>query len=265
MDNSDERAFYAVLEKTRVPEDMRARAYERTPARMRALVKSGVALAHFHFGSSDSKGESFRENRGLGFWRQRKTRPADLACLFFGADECAAARIAAAAILPRLALVDEVLAFCVGAEPSGPLLASLELCGVEDIFLMGERECRDLLSILPRPKICRVCFLRDGSLDGIYSRAVELEIAVADLPGRPDLLVLNPEAFDLESLEFCQGDAIKAGACASPDCVYAARPENADIPARLKLGPGCEGFWLFDGLGLDFYQTRESSFGKAGR
>lgn len=250
------------LEQFRIPDGLCVQAYERASASLRAYLKTGIALAHFHFGSITSRTESRTENRHLGFCERKTILPADWACLIFDGNERATAKICAAAILPRLADVEDVFAICLGARPSWQVLLSLELCGCEDIFHIDGGQCADLVCELANMDYGRVCLLHRGQFDDLYLRLTNLGIVAVDLNESENLLLLDADAFDKNILQFCLGRMPETDPSQATrwDCVYAASPENVELAARIKLGPGCEGFWLFEKLRLGFYQIRAQEF-----
>ena len=63
-------------EDARLDDDLAAAAYEATPAPLRAAVKTGLALAHMHFGESTTSQRNEVRNAHLGFWRRSIAHPA---------------------------------------------------------------------------------------------------------------------------------------------------------------------------------------------
>ena len=89
-----------------------------------------------HFGESTASQRSEVRNTHLGFWRRAISHPAPWAVIAFTPAYAAAARLAAACIPALLGGVPLVGAVCVGGAPAGNALVTLELTGVEDIFVM---------------------------------------------------------------------------------------------------------------------------------
>ena len=157
-------------EEARLDDDLAAAAYEATPPACRAALKTGLALAHMHFGQSPG---CLRESRGdphLGFWRHTASFPAPWAVLAFTPEYAAAARLTAACVPALLADVPLVGAVCVGGAPHRAALVSLELSGVEDIFCLDETGlCALLEESQPGPG--RLVLLHKGELDNVARAA----------------------------------------------------------------------------------------------
>lgn len=258
----------AWLTATRVPDSVAAAAYEATPARFRAALKTGLALAHFHFGESASCRDETETSGRLGFQRASSRAPAPWALLVLSPAYAAAARLTAACAAARLAGVPHVAALCPGSEPEDAALVSLELSGVEDIFSPAADSVTALLDELAgRPGIAgRVVLLHDGDLDEVTQG-----IRVRGIPcyeeRRTLRLRVEPGAhIDREVLAFAHGgkcDLEAALAASGPaDAIY--RPGGAALtPAQdapLTLTPGCEGFWLHPGLTPEFFTVSRQAF-----
>ena len=70
-------------EEARLDDELTAKAYEATPPSCRAALKTGLALAHMHFGQSQGCLREERRDGHLGFWRHRASFPAPWAVLAF--------------------------------------------------------------------------------------------------------------------------------------------------------------------------------------
>ncbi|MDY3810136.1 hypothetical protein [Desulfovibrio porci] len=262
-------------EEARLDDDLAAAAYEATPPACRAALKTGLALAHMHFGQSPG---CLRESRGdphLGFWRHTASFPAPWAVLAFTPEYAAAARLTAACVPALLADVPLVGAVCVGGAPHRAALVSLELSGVEDIFCLDETGlCALLEESQPGPG--RLVLLHKGELDNVARAARVLGLPCYEERRAPALILPEPDAFDLDILAFAQGDALEQALEPArptlPAAIYL-RPEAArgHCKARrhgpfryvgsLALSPGCEGFWLHAGLTPDFFTVSRLAFG----
>ncbi len=240
------------FEEYRLADERLAASYEETPASWRALLKTGIALSHFHHGSVDAETESIRISERLGIKEATAKKPVAWAILVIGAEVDAAARISALAIAPRLAGVSEVYAI-LAAGPAPGALVSLELCGIEDIFAAPVEICSKLLAGMndSAAPSGRVCFLHHGSLAGL---SVPGTVPALDLGKKPAILLETPEAFDLAALEFCQGAEISLDRDLRHfwDASLTTR-KGGMIASRITLGPGCEGFWEFQDLSPDFF------------
>lgn len=275
LDGPDTARWPEWAEDARLDDDLAAQAYEATPAACRAALKSGLALAHMHFGQSPG---SLRQERGdnhLGFWRHAAAFPAPWAVIAFTPAYAAAARLAAACVPALLAGVPLAAAVCVGGRPSREALVSLELTGVEDIFALDATAlCALLEESQPGPG--RLVLLHNGDLDSASRIARAMGVPCFEERCAPTLALPNPEAFDLDVLAFAQGDALRQALQprhpARPAACYlnekAARAHCQASPqgpfgfaASLALTPGCEGFWLHDGLTPDFFTVTRLAFG----
>lgn len=267
----------AWLEALRVDDALFARAYEHTPPRCRAALKTGLALAHFHWGESPALAQDRRHDARRGFARLRSRAPAPWALIVFPAAYAAAARLAAACAAARLGGVEQVAALCLDGAPGAPALVSLELSGVEDAFTpdgaQAVRLVRELAAqSVPGTASGRLVVLGAGTDD---AGAPLLETARAlGLPchverREPRLLVEDAAAFDMAALAFGHGtQALLCGPedagepASAPDAVYAAgaADESSNSPAPLRLAPGLEGFWLHAGLGPEFFSVERLCF-----
>ncbi|MBE6441180.1 MAG: hypothetical protein E7022_02455 [Desulfovibrio desulfuricans] len=265
----------------RLDDDMAAAAYEATPARLRAVVKTGLALAHMRFGEATEERCGEVRNANLGFWRAATAAPVPWAVVAFTPQYAAAARLTAACAAARLGGAPLVGAACVGGAPAQAALVSLELSGVEDVFTLDAAGLRALLAeTAPAPG--RLVLLHTGALDETARAARELGIPCFEERRPPALSLPQPEAFDLEALAFAQAEAYDSAraqgasgtptdsafaAAGLPDALYlpaeAARTAclHGRPPAPLLLTPGCEGFWLHPGLSPAFFRTRCEGFG----
>ncbi|MGE9984806.1 hypothetical protein [Desulfovibrio sp. SGI.169] len=256
-------------EDARLDDDLAASAYEGTPPSCRAALKTGLALAHMHFGQSPGCLREDRRDSHLGFWRHTASFPAPWSVLAFTPEYAAAARLTAACAPALLAGVPLVGAVCVGGAPHRAALVSLELSGVEDIFTLDEAGlCALLEECQPGPG--RLVLLHGGELDNVARAARALGLPCYEERRAPVLVLPEPDAFDLDILAFAQGDALKqaleAARPAPPAAIYL-RPEAArghgsfSHVEALVLSPGCEGFWLHAGLTPGFFMVSRLAFG----
>ena len=249
------------LEAARVDDGIAGSAYEATPARFRAALKTALALAHFHFGESLTRREEAACNGRLGFRRGAIYEPAPWALLVFSPAYAAAARFTAACVAARLAGVAQVGAICLGGEPKAPALVSLELSGVEDMFQLERDRFAALMDELAgRPgsrAAGRVMLLHAGELDEAAEHIRARNIPCFEERRPPQLRVETGAGIDRELLAFAHGGAAALeAALAAPgpvDAVYRAAGAAPAPDAPLSLCPGCEGFWLHPGLGPEFF------------
>lgn len=251
----------AWLEAARLDDSLAAAAYEATPARFRAALKTGLALAHFHFGESPTRRDGARASGRLGFCEAALCSPAPWALIVLDPAYAAAARLTAACAAALLAGVPEVAALSPGAVPPPAALVSLELSGVEDIFSLDAARVGallDELAALPGPR-GRVVILHDGQLGGM-ARGIRARGLPCYEERRPPRLRIEEGApIDRALLAFAHGGtaALEAALTATgpADAVYSPGGEAlAPAPdAPLTLTAGCEGFWLYPGLDPDFF------------
>ncbi|MBS6829852.1 MAG: hypothetical protein KH208_08290 [Desulfovibrio sp.] len=243
-------------EEARLDDELTAKAYEATPPSCRAALKTGLALAHMHFGQSLGCLREERRDGHLGFWRHRASFPAPWAVLAFTPEYAAAARLTAACVPALLANVPLVGAVCVGGMPHGAALVSLELSGVEDIFRLDDAGlCALLEESQPGPG--RLVLLHKGELDSVAHTARVLGLPCYEERRAPALILPEPEAFDLDIL--CLHKDLLPEA-ARGHC-RAHRHGPFRYTGSLALSPGCEGFWLHEGLTPDFFTVSRQAFG----
>lgn len=261
MENSGA-IFSEWLERYRAADDLFASAYESVGAKKRSLIKTGIALARFYFGAPDSLRRDLRENEDMGFWAESVFKPVDWACLVFGGKEMGAARICATAIAPALAGVKNIIALALGGAPV-ELLVTLELCGVEDLFILDSAACARFLNELRQNNgaVGRICCLDCGDSPSRANGCCAIQ--TRELARGGSLLLANPADFNEEDLYFCQGMPPALDPLASPRwaCVYGSGYPEAEC--GLRLGPGCEGFWVFPGYGPGFFRSLSFSAGMA--
>ncbi|SFW24191.1 MULTISPECIES: hypothetical protein [Desulfovibrio] len=206
------------MEDARLDDSLAATAYEETPPSWRAAIKTGLALAHMHFGSSAGHGCETQNNDRLGFWREHENHAAAWTVIAFPPSYAAAARLAAACISPILADVPLVGAVCIGGTPHSSALVSLELSGVEDIFVLDVHALHALLEQCgPGPG--RLLLLHTGELELTAAFARTLGLPCWE-EAHPPTLILPPaepgeisgtcteaRAFDPKVLAFAQAGA----------------------------------------------------------
>lgn len=262
-------------EEARLDDALAAAAYEATPASLRAAVKTGLAMSHMHFGESMSSQRTEIRDPHRGFWRRGISHPAPWAVIAFTPAYAAAARLAAACAPALLGGVPLVGAVCVSGTPHRAALVTLELAGVEDVFVMdGPGLCALLEETQPGPG--RLVLLHKGELDSIAAAARALELPCYEERRAPVLNLPQPQAFDLEALAFAQAEAFDA----AMDPSFRLSPDAAFLTPVAALGhcrerrtgpfpyssapaytPGCEGFWLHPGLTPDFFRVSRLAFG----
>lgn len=258
--NSSSDSWPDWLEQKRVPDDLLEKAYESVPAPWRAALKTGLALAHFHFGYCDYSLECERFSQRLGFCERKHSTPVAWTMICIGSPLAAPARLCAALVLPLLAGVKNVFIVYVDSPPSPSDLVGIELCGIEDIFQIKLAELDNLLNFLASQEISegRIIFFAGNEQSHLANLSDKHSIKHMNAGAKPTLLLLEPKLFDVKMIEFLHGFVPDTGKdlCKSWDCVYTATDtdlKKIKSGARLILGPGCEGFWRFDGFGPMFF------------
>lgn len=258
----------AWLTASRVADSFAAAAYDATPARFRAAIKTGLALAHFHFGESASRRDEAEASGRLGFQRASSRAPAPWALLILSPAYAAAARLTAACAAALLAGVPHMAALSPGRAPHPSALVSLELSGVEEIFSPAANRLTALLDDLAtRPGPAgRVVILHDGDLDQAAQVGRARGLPCYEERRPPRLRVEVGAHIDREILAFAHGgkEALEAALTASgpADAVFRAKGQalTSAADAPLTLAPGCEGFWLHPGLTPEFFTVSRQAF-----
>ncbi|MCR5259383.1 MAG: hypothetical protein K6E40_14645 [Desulfovibrio sp.] len=270
------------VENARINDDLRADAYEAAPPYRRALLKTGMALAHAQFGVADDETRTLFHDGHAGFLRGIASRPADWCMIFFGPGHKAAARMTAACVQPRLCGVRQVYAVCLGGLPSAEAMLSFELSGVEDVYSLDEKKACAFAKALRGAG--RLLFLKDGD------EGTPLPVTPAMLPhirswqegALPVLFLRDPDVFNRSDLAFAQGAAPFTEDEGAADAIYLSKenaiaafrdgfPPNLSQTARgelspeaLLLTPGCEGFWAYPDLKPDFFTCVMRAYALAG-
>lgn len=253
----------AWLEDHRLPDELAQDAYENCSSQWRALIKTGLALAHFHYGDCDEVTSQSRRRRHSGFQENVKMGPAPWVMLVFECAYAAAARMAAAAVAPILADVDSIIAISVGGAPTKPALVALELAGVEDIFILTEQQTGLLARELIRfGKPGRLVCLHGGALNGVLDSAREIGLPHATEVRPPRLLLASPDSFEPDALLFAHGFMPDTTGTGFFDAIFATtkKTENDNMESPLILTPGCEGFWLQANMGPAFFKNSSQTF-----
>ncbi len=274
-----------------VPDDeVFARAYESIPDANRALLKTGIARLYDWYGPNKIDGSEVARHWASGLRSKTVTDLADFSILLFDDSLLSPARVLAA-LVPAIACgVRSVLAVRVDGKSSWPesVLTGLELAGQELVAEMTETQARRLLGEL-----------RDSGTTGAVTvlgpkaasvQTAELQAASRLSFWRPRftrtavIWMEDESTFDLEALAFVhpdiafsvfgmkvplptdnfsyEGDAFESFIKAVGDVVYAPadRLDQALAKARLVLGPGQEGCWLWPDLHPVHFQHHSTSW-----
>lgn len=246
------------LEAKRVSDVQMAAAYDAYPARFRAAIKTGIALAHFHFGARTENTLVRRQGKHQGLTISATSSPVPWSLLCLGSNMAAAAKICAAAMLPVLAGVPDILALCCGC-PAPAALLTLELCGIEDIVSLEEPDWQKLPAALP--KGTGRIFILLGCADWPQINPLKEFAQITALPWHEEaangqLFLASPKAFEPELLTFAQGKMPETNPllAQTPEAIYTTLPEEKPA-ARLNISPGCEGFWSFAGITPEWFRN----------
>ena len=257
--------LYDLLEEYRIDDEKMAIAYEAISPACKALIKTAIALSDFQYGHSSLYEDRFCSNPELGFWKKSCSSPVKHCFLLVEADYPAMARLCAAAVLPKLAGVKNIYAIIPDNPPSYAILATLELCGMENIFIVPENK---IFALLASP-------LQDTRIMGLHGQTIfKLIRPLADMGfiffyeyAKPRIAVLNPEEFSTREFIFALGlspSEVPYKPGESYDAVYLDNRERfTDLPdnAQMALTPGCECFWQFPALNPAFFQRNRHLFG----
>lgn len=253
------------LESRRVSEELFTLAYDNCGSKNRAALKTGLAFASFHFNGYRLEERCEIKNPLAGFDSVQIRRPYEWCAIFFEASFSASARLCAAAILPVLANVRNIFAIAIGGEPSLNALASLELCGIDDVFQLSEKEAQGLISEMSKAESSRVngkiCLIHSGQKTPSWL-ASESGLPFCALSANVNIQVQNTAIFDLDALAYAQnwkpGDFNPAK---SIDCIFADKLDAIEEHSpSIVFGPGLEGCWLYPGLGPEDFSRRLQGF-----
>lgn len=268
-----------------VDDELFARAYGDSADRERAWMKTCIARLYEWYGPRRDTAERAARSWRSGLESVRARSVVDFAVVLLGAGFASPARLLASVVPPLACGVERVLVARVDGEGDFPraLLTALELAGQELVADMGRD---DVLSLL-----------RDLAGSGRTGAVVDLAGLGDPCPERGRVAWHRPALdetaavfmedgapFDLEALAFCH-----------PGCEFTVYGDEADLPAgfsrgappdkasflsavtdvayappalagealeaaRLVLGPGQEGCWIWPGLHPDFFLFHRTSW-----
>ncbi len=229
------------VEEARLNDSLAAQAYEGTPPQWRAAIKTGLALAHMHFGSDPGQLRDMRSDGHLGFWRRSESHAAPWAIIAFTPAYAAAARLVAACIPAILAGVPLIGAVCVGGQPHRAAMVSLELSGIEDVFVLDAPGLHKLLEE-SRPGPGRLVLLHAGELAPTVElaqsmglpcwqeyRPPKLGLVEADNSDDGKSLADDGSRIDLEALYFAQAEALDMATSITAQ-MPSGGPRGTDMP-----------------------------------
>ena len=127
------------FEEARVDDAARAGAYERLSDQARSRLKTSMAITTSVWGEQRVPRQVVTESPWSGYRIARSERPADWAVFLIG-PATPPALLCAALTCCRLAGVGEVAAILAGKPVHDGVLVSLDLCGIEPVFLMNDSQ-----------------------------------------------------------------------------------------------------------------------------
>ncbi|MDC0335817.1 hypothetical protein OAN24_02820 [Pseudodesulfovibrio sp.] len=266
------------------PDELFARAYEDIPDEKRAWMKTNIARLYDWYGPrQDTKGVDVRHWRS-GFDTTTTYDAVDFAVILFDGSLLSPSRLLAALVPALAGGVKHVLAARVGdgAPWRKAVLTGLELAGQELVADLTDVQARQLFNYLRETN-------RPGSVVVLGPKAAviktsELQAASRISFWRPRfsraaaVWMDDANTFDLETLAFVHPDMIFSIFGAEPelpadnfsyegdgfddfvdaimDVAYlpAERMDHALKKAKLVLGPGQEGCWIWPNLHPEHFQ-----------
>lgn len=252
-------------------DDVFAASYDSLTPLHRAWLKKLAAETHAVM--APSKQAMRREDKLFrqGFTTSVVARKASGALLFIDSGITSPVQVAAAALPPIFCGAGEVAAIRVkyDGNPADPILAALEICGVENVFVLNERDAGDCLREALADRDCACLCLGGGDwYQGPWRESGALtwrrreagEMAVLAHPGSnldfgimawahpgARFQVYGGGGEDLPAGFTHVSGGIEALLETSPDVVFSSisQPWEAASRVPLILGPGQEGcfFW----------------------
>lgn len=269
------------IDARRLPDSVMGAAYDDFGSQARGFIKNAIAMADFYYSGQKPYSYKVERDNNLDFSLYRLTRPSDWTALVYSADFDAAALACAAAIAPMLCGVPLVFAVCLAEKPSPSILTSLELCGVEDIFILNKDNILDLAAELASAQAQGRALLLDSRPDGeLQSLASALGgfAAVRYWGEAPSICVKPPALLANQFKSSTSGGRIEKepgleggellkimygsnySMTENPDLCNILFTDSINsaiekVAAPLVLSPGCMGFWLFPDLAPEFFQA----------
>lgn len=261
-------AFPDWLEECRIPENLLADSYEKCDPLIRALIKTAISLAHFHFSDKATYQINELYNQDHGFWISSSSRPADTCFLLLSPDCDAAALVCALAILPVICDVPFIYAICIQKPGLPQILGTLQLCGIEDIFCVDFATVSQLIA-LPQFMAGRNknanpfrFLLLDANFDEPFLSALinGFDTPSVYLQQKAVIHMDEPKLIEPGLLDLLLGsNHLVKNNPASCDVIYSRQDNcsglNSVAAPPLVLAPECAGFWLFPELTPDFFRV----------
>lgn len=250
----------------RVEDETFARAYSRTGDRGRSYIKSCIAALYRQSRTDGPVSSAVSSMYGDGLARLEEITARQWFVLAVS-PEISSPSMLVSAVMPALA-ARIPLAFAVRPKGRGgwprPLLAALELCGVEHAFSPPLDELKRCLSFLAREYgPGGVACLGPDAFERRIRAAIPHECAVCGLiPPSMGLLEAPGVEWNREALDFCLAGTVMqvhsdpaALAAAGHGAVFAPA-RFAPASARLVIGPGREFLWDWPDLPVELFFAR---------
>ncbi len=245
-------------------DDLFARAYDAVPDHRRALLKTGIARLWEWYGPSRARARRKAVSWRAGFSSVEESAPADCAVVAFNGDLVSPARLLAAVVPAVTCGVDTVLPVRLGGDAwPEPVLAGLELAGLERVVQMEPHRLKTLLEETDRAG--RTCVaigleLGPGVFRSLRFPTRNIDFTCLKCDREAALWMDADDPFDLDALAFAHPDlsvsvhdgdgdfGVFLNAIRDIAYVPPSRVGQALTRARLVLGPGQEGCWVWPQL-----------------
>ncbi|MCG8531878.1 MAG: hypothetical protein MI749_14610 [Desulfovibrionales bacterium] len=246
-------------------------AYDAVPDNKRAWLKTTIARLHVLYGTPQ-----VTWGRQENHWRQghvsiTETRPVDFALVLVDSRYASGVRLLAAAMMPLLGGVEDILVAFTGDAPVAPeCLAALELAGIEAAVQCSVEKGTELLTVCNNSSVTgRVITLGTGARTlARQSCASSNFVQVWDEPSFSAIGVHKNGAFDTALLAWAHPDwdvvevteddfaedRSFAAVCCESDIVDAV-PDYIPV----SLGAGQEGCWIWPDLTPQWFMHRRFS------
>nr|WP_321257004.1 hypothetical protein [uncultured Pseudodesulfovibrio sp.] len=263
-----------------------ARAYQETPARHRALLKTCIARLYDWYGGGKELGGRVENSWRGGFDSIHAFQPVDFCVVLCGTILESPARLLAG-LVPALASgVRNVLVVRVGDSPwPNPLLTALELAGQDLAVDMTVDQACQFLTELSSGTASGLVVDLGVAAEGVDTRRVASSLVGVYSPvfdGKISVWMDESQPVDLEALAFAQpdvcctvhgthtfspldkfsydGDDFQTFLATVGDAVFVplSRVNDALTQSRIVFSPGHEGCWVWPDLRpeqLHFHRT----------
>ena len=271
-----------------VDDDLFARAYEAVPDQRRALLKTGIARLFEWYGPSRQTAKRTDISWRGGFDSVEDLSTVDFAVVVIDASLKSSARLLAA-VVPALScgVRNVAVVRLDGGEWPQPMLAGLELAGQELVVDMPSGRVKELLETLDASGATGIVLgveLEQGVLRSLRFPTRRIEFACLRCDRTVPVWMEQDQPFDLEGLAFIHPDLVfsvhgvetvlpadgfsREGSDSQGfldsilEVAYAPASlvDEALDRARLVLGPGQEGCWVWPQLRPGHFQSHSTAW-----